>query len=350
MAEPALPDPVPHDPVLPDPVLSVRDLVVDFPTADGVVAAVNGVAFDLAAGETLAILGESGSGKSVTAQAVMGLIERPGRVVAGSVVFGGVDLLAASAEDRRRVRGSGLAMVFQDPLSALNPVWSVGFQIGELFRVHRGLSRKEARTRAVELLDRVRIPAAAQRVGEYPHQFSGGMRQRVMIAMALACRPALLIADEPTTALDVTVQAEVMALLRTLVDEDGTALLFISHDLGVVAEQADEVVILYAGRIVEQAPVAEVFERPLHPYTRGLLDSLPKIGADRAKRLRPIPGNVPPLTRLPSGCRFRDRCAWAIDDCARIDPPLEEKTAGHTAACIRVPRGAGAPLALEARP
>jgi len=248
-------------------VLSVRDLTVEFPTTDGVVSAVNGVDFDLAAGETLAILGESGSGKSVTAQAVMGLIERPGRVVAGSVTYGGVDLLAASAEDRRRVRGSGLAMVFQDPLSALNPVWSVGFQIGELFRVHRGLSRRDARRRAVDLLERVRIPAAAQRVGEYPHQFSGGMRQRVMIAMALALDPKVLIADEPTTALDVTVQAQILELLDDLRAETGMGLLLITHDLGVVAETADRVAVMYAGRIVETGPTDAVLAAPAHPYT-----------------------------------------------------------------------------------
>ncbi len=263
----------------------MRDLTVEFPTGDGVVSAVNGVGFDLAAGETLAILGESGSGKSVTAQAVMGLIERPGRVVAGSVVFGGVDLLAASGEDRRRVRGSGLAMVFQDPLSALNPVWSVGFQIGELFRVHRGLSRQEARRRAVELLDRVRIPAAAQRVGEYPHQFSGGMRQRVMIAMALALDPKVLIADEPTTALDVTVQAQILELLDELRAETGMGLLLITHDLGVVAETADRVAVMYAGRIVETGPtdaVLSVAGPPLHGRPAGL-------GAPRPVR----PGRTP---------------------------------------------------------
>ena len=295
-----------------DPVLSVRDLAVEFPTGDGVVSAVNGVSFDLAAGETLAILGESGSGKSVTAQAVMGLIERPGRVLEGSVVFDGVDLLAASGEDRRRVRGSGLAMVFQDPLSALNPVWSVGFQIGELFRVHRGLSRKDARSRAVELLDRVRIPAAAQRVGEYPHQFSGGMRQRVMIAMALALDPKVLIADEPTTALDVTVQAQILELLDDL-----------------RAETAHRVAVMYAGRIVETGPTDAVLAAPAHPYTEGLLASVPRGQSGREERLRPIAGAPPSLAQIPPGCPFNPRCPYVIDQCRTERPPLTLLTSRH---------------------
>ena len=305
-----------------DPVLSVRDLAVEFPTGDGVVSAVNGIDFDLAAGETLAILGESGSGKSVTAQAVMGLIEPPGRVVAGSVAFGGVDLLAASAEDRRRVRGTGLAMVFQDPLSALNPVWSVGFQIGELFRVHRGLSRRDARRRAVELLDRVRIPAAAQRVGEYPHQFSGGMRQRVMIAMALALDPKVLIADEPTTALDVTVQAQILELLDDLRAGTGMGLLLITHDLGVVAETANRVAVMYAGRIVETGHTDAVLAAPAHPYTEGLLASVPRGQSGRDERLRPITGAPPSLARIPPGCPFHPRCLYVIDRCRQERPPL----------------------------
>ena len=303
-------------------VLSVRDLTVEFPTPDGVVSAVNGVGFDLAAGETLAILGESGSGKSVTAQAVMGLIERPGRVTAGSVVFGDRDLLAASAEDRRRVRGSGLAMVFQDPLTALNPVWSVGFQIGELFRVHRGLSRRDARLRAVELLERVRIPAAAARVGEYPHQFSGGMRQRVMIAMALALDPKVLIADEPTTALDVTVQAQILELLDELRAETGMGLLLITHDLGVVAETAHRVAVMYAGRVVETGPTEAVLSDPRHPYTEGLLASVPRGQSGREERLRPITGAPPSLARIPPGCPFHPRCPYVIEQCRTERPPL----------------------------
>ncbi|HYH48344.1 MAG TPA: ABC transporter ATP-binding protein [Acidimicrobiia bacterium] len=304
------------------PVMSVRGLTVEFATPDGVVSAVNGVGFDLAAGETLAILGESGSGKSVTAQAVMGLIERPGRVTAGSVLFGDRDLLAASAEDRRRVRGSGIAMVFQDPLSALNPVWSVGFQIGELFRVHRGLSRRDARRRAVELLERVRIPAAASRVGEYPHQFSGGMRQRVMIAMALALDPKVLIADEPTTALDVTVQAQILELLDELRADTGMGLLLITHDLGVVAETADRVAVMYAGRVVETGPTDNVLSDPRHPYTEGLLASVPRGQSGREERLRPIAGAPPSLARIPAGCPFHPRCPYVIDQCRTERPPL----------------------------
>src|SRR5438067_13529704 len=302
------------------PVLSVRDLAVEFPTADGVVSAVNGVGFDLAAGETLAILGESGSGKSVTAQAVMGLIERPGRVVGGTVSFEGRDLLAASAEERRTVRGRRLAMVFQDPLSALNPVWSVGFQIGELFRVHRGLSRKEARRRAVELLERVRIPAAPQRVGEYPHQFSGGMRQRVSIAMALALDPAVLIADEPTTALDVTVQAQILDLLGELRRERTMALMLITHDLGVVAQVADRIAVMYAGRVVEQADVHQLFRAPAHPYTAALL------------RGAAISGTPPSLRDLPSGCAFHPRCRYAAAVCRTVAPSTVD-LGGRSAAC-----------------
>jgi len=315
------------------PVLSVRDLVVEFRTTDGVVSAVNGVGFDLVPGETLAILGESGSGKSVTAQAVMGLIQPPGRVVGGSVRFEGRDLVTASAEERRRLRGAGLAMVFQDPLSALNPVWSVGFQIGELFRVHRGLSRRDARRRATELLERVRIPAAAQRVGEYPHQFSGGMRQRVMIAMALALDPKVLIADEPTTALDVTVQAQILELLDDLRAETGMGLLLITHDLGVVAETADRVAVMYAGRVVETGPTDAVLASPSHPYTEGLLGSVPRGQSGREERLRPIAGAPPSLARIPPGCPFHPRCPYVVDRCRTERPPLE----GHerAAACWR---------------
>ena len=319
-----------------DPVLVVRDLVVEFPTTDGVVAAVNGVGFDVAAGETLAILGESGSGKSVTAQAVMGLVESPGRVVGGTVSFDGRDLLSASAEDRRRVRGRGLAMVFQDPLSALNPVWSVGFQIGELFRVHRGLSRREARRRAVELLERVQIPAAAARVGEYPHQFSGGMRQRVMIAMALALDPKVLIADEPTTALDVTVQAQILELLDDLRAETGMGLLLITHDLGVVAETADRVAVMYAGRIVETGPTDALLASPAHPYTEGLLASVPRGQSGREERLRPIPGAPPSPARIPAGCPFHPRCPYAVERCRAEHPPLVPvRSGGRAAACWR---------------
>jgi len=332
-------------------LLEVRGLETQFATEDGIVRAVDGVSFSIDAGRTLGMVGESGCGKSVTALSILRLVPSPpGKIVGGEIRYQGTNLLELSEPEMRRIRGNEIAMIFQEPMTSLNPVFTVGDQIGEAIRLHQKTARHETRRRVIEMLRLVEMPEPTRRVDEYPHQLSGGMRQRVMIAMALSCNPKLLIADEPTTALDVTIQAQILDLLASLQSRLGMALLLITHDLGVVAEQADDVVILYAGRIVEQAPVAEVFERPLHPYTRGLLDSLPKIGADRAERLRPIPGTVPPLTRLPSGCRFRDRCAWAIDDCARIDPPLEEKTAGHSAACIRVSRGTAAPLAVEARP
>jgi peptide/nickel transport system ATP-binding protein len=332
-------------------LLQVRDLQTQFATDDGIVRAVDGVSFSIEEGKTLGMVGESGCGKSVTALSILRLVPSPpGRIVAGQILYQGVDLLKLADREMRAVRGNEIAMIFQEPMTSLNPVFTVGDQIGEAIRLHQKTSRREARKRAIEMLRLVEMPEPTRRVDEYPHQLSGGMRQRVMIAMALSCNPKLLIADEPTTALDVTIQAQILDLLASLQERLGMALLLITHDLGVVAEQADEVVILYAGRIVERSPVERLFAAPLHPYTRGLLDSLPQLGAPRGQRLRPIPGTVPPLTRLPSGCRFRDRCALAIDDCARIDPPLEEKSPGHTAACIRVPRGAETAVALEAAP
>jgi oligopeptide transport system ATP-binding protein len=317
------------------PVLEVEGLAVEFATPDGVVAAVNGVGFTLTRGETLAVVGESGSGKSVTAQAIMGLIERPGRVTAGAVRFAGVDLLALPAEERRRIRGRRMAMIFQDPLSALNPVYSVGFQIGEMFRVHQGMSRGEARRRAVELLDRVRIPSAASRVGDYPHQFSGGMRQRVMIALAIALGPEVLIADEPTTALDVTVQAQILELLDELRAATGMGLVLITHDLGVAAETADRVAVMYAGRIVETGPAVEVLTRPGHPYTEGLLASLPQGEGRLGRRLAPIAGAPPSLSRIPPGCPFHPRCPYAVERCRSELPPLAEVAGGRVSACWR---------------
>jgi len=332
-------------------LLEVRHLETHFTTEGGIVRAVDGVSLTIEAGQTLGMVGESGCGKSVTALSILRLVPSPpGRIVGGEILYQGKNLLDLSEAEMRHVRGNEIAMIFQEPMTSLNPVFTIGDQIGEAIRLHQRTSRRETRERAIEMLRLVEMPEPARRIDEYPHQLSGGMRQRVMIAMALSCNPKLLIADEPTTALDVTIQAQILDLLASLQSRFGMALLLITHDLGVVAEQADDVVILYAGRIVEEAPVEQIFAAPLHPYTRGLLDSLPRIGADRLERLRPIPGTVPPLTRLPSGCRFRDRCSWAIDDCAAIDPPLEEKTAGHTAACIRVPRGSTAPLAVEARP
>ncbi len=314
-------------------LLDVRDLHVEFHTRDGVAHAVNGVSYAVDAGETLAVLGESGSGKSVTAQAVMGILDMPpGRITQGRILFQGRDLLTLKGEERRRIRGAGMAMIFQDALSALNPVMTVGDQLGEMFVVHRGTSRKDARARAVELMERVRIPAAAQRVRDYPHQFSGGMRQRIMIAMALALEPALIIADEPTTALDVTVQAQVMDLLADLQREYRMGLILITHDLGVVADVADRIAVMYAGRIVESAPVHDLYKAPAHPYTRGLLDSIPRLD-HKGHELYAIKGLPPNLTHIPPGCSFHPRCPMARDVCRTDEPPLYEVSDERGSAC-----------------
>ncbi|MGX1546598.1 ABC transporter ATP-binding protein [Streptomyces adustus] len=308
-------------------LLEVRDLHVEFRTRDGVAKAVNGVSYGVDAGETLAVLGESGSGKSVTAQAIMGILDMPpGRITGGEIIFQDRDLLTLKEEERRKVRGAGMAMIFQDALSSLNPVLSVGEQLGEMFTVHRGMSRKDARAKAVELMDHVRIPAARERVKQYPHQFSGGMRQRIMIAMALALEPALIIADEPTTALDVTVQAQVMDLLAELQREYDMGLILITHDLGVVADVADRIAVMYAGRIVEQAPVHDIYKTPAHPYTRGLLDSIPRLD-QKGQELYAIKGLPPNLMDIPPGCAFNPRCPMAQEVC-RVDvPPLYEVSA-----------------------
>ncbi|MGW2649468.1 ABC transporter ATP-binding protein [Streptomyces sp. NPDC001393] len=314
-------------------LLEVRDLKVEFRTRDGVAHAVNGVSYEVAAGETLAVLGESGSGKSVTAQAVMGILDTPpGRVTGGRILFQGRDLLTLKEEERRRIRGAGMAMIFQDALSALNPVISVGDQLGEMFVVHRGMSRKDARDKAVELMERVRIPGAAQRVRDYPHQFSGGMRQRIMIAMALALEPALIIADEPTTALDVTVQAQVMDLLAELQREYHMGLILITHDLGVVADVADRIAVMYAGKIVESAPVRDIYKAPAHPYTRGLLDSIPRLD-QKGQQLYAIQGLPPNLMHIPPGCSFHPRCPMARDVCRTDEPPLYEVSGTRGSAC-----------------
>ncbi|MFC7904594.1 ABC transporter ATP-binding protein [Streptomyces griseoincarnatus] len=314
-------------------LLEVRDLHVEFRTQDGVAKAVNGVTYGVDEGETLAVLGESGSGKSVTAQAVMGILDTPpGRITGGEVVFQGRDLLKLKEEERRRIRGAEMAMIFQDALSALNPVLTVGDQLAEMFTVHRGMSRKDARAKAVELMDRVRIPAARERVRQYPHQFSGGMRQRIMIAMAIALEPALIIADEPTTALDVTVQAQVMELLAELQREYRMGLILITHDLGVVADVADRIAVMYAGRIVESAPVHEIYKAPAHPYTRGLLDSIPRLD-HKGRELYAIKGLPPNLTRIPPGCPFHPRCPLARDVCTTDDPPLYEVSGTRGSAC-----------------
>ncbi|WP_328955322.1 ABC transporter ATP-binding protein [Kitasatospora purpeofusca] len=322
------------------PLLEVDDLHIEFHTRDGVAKAVNGVSYSVAAGETLAVLGESGSGKSVTAQAIMGILDMPpGRITNGSIRFRGEDLLKMSPKARRAVRGRKIAMIFQDALSSLNPVLSVGYQLGEMFRVHQGAGRKEAKEKAVELMERVRIPAARERVGDYPHQFSGGMRQRIMIAMALALEPDLIIADEPTTALDVTVQAQVMDLLAELQAEFNMGLILITHDLGVVADVADKIAVMYAGRIVETAPVHELYARPAHPYTKGLLNSIPRLD-QKGQSLYAIQGLPPSLLRIPSGCSFNPRCDRAQDVCftelPRLVPVLDAEGAdlpGRRSAC-----------------
>ncbi|MGY1835349.1 ABC transporter ATP-binding protein [Blastococcus sp. SYSU DS0510] len=323
------------------PLLEVDDLRVQFRTGSGLVNAVNGVSYTVSERETLAILGESGSGKSVSAQAIMGILDSPpAEVTSGRIVFEGRDLLTLPEEEQRKVRGPGISMIFQDALSSLNPVYSVGFQIGEMFRAHRGASRKEAKQHAVELMDRVRIPAAKERVNDYPHQFSGGMRQRVMIAMALALDPRILIADEPTTALDVTVQAQVMDLLKDLQRDTGMGLILITHDLGVVNEVADNVAVMYAGRIVERGTVDEVFGNPAHPYTDGLMRSIPQVEV-KGGRLQPIGGQPPNLAAIPSGCPFHPRCpkrrtgaqAAPGRDCVADVPPLRLVVPGREAAC-----------------
>jgi oligopeptide transport system ATP-binding protein len=315
------------------PLLDVRDLHVEFRTRDGIARAVNGVSYAVNAGETLAVLGESGSGKSVTAQAVMGILDMPpGRIAHGEILFHGKDLLKMSAEERRRIRGRKIAMIFQDALSALNPVLSVGYQLGEMFRVHQGMSRRQAKLRAIELMDRVRIPAARERVNDYPHQFSGGMRQRIMIAMALALEPDLIIADEPTTALDVTVQAQVMDLLAELQRESTMGLILITHDLGVVADVADRIAVMYAGRIVETAPVHQIYRSPAHPYTKGLLQSIPRLD-QKGRELYAIKGLPPNLTRIPSGCAFNPRCPMAREVCRTDVPELQRVGAGRGSAC-----------------
>jgi len=318
-------------------LLTVSDLRVRFEDRDGrAVEAVSGISLSIAPGATLGLVGESGSGKSVTALAVMRLLPRDTARVSGSIRFEGRELSSLPEAAMRDLRGNRLGMIFQEPMTSLNPSFTVGDQIGETLVRHRGLGRREARAAAIALLGRVRIPSAETRVDDHPHRLSGGMRQRVMIAMALACAPALLIADEPTTALDVTIQAQVLDLLRALRDETGTAILLITHDLGVVAEMCDDVAVMYAGEIVEQAPAARIFEAPQHPYTVGLIGSLPKLGERRA-RLPAIAGTVPQLTDLPPGCRFAPRCPFADDRCRREAPPPVAIAGGHVSHCWKAP-------------
>ncbi|MFM2151204.1 MAG: hypothetical protein RLZZ187_3510 [Pseudomonadota bacterium] len=316
------------------PVLELRDVTVTLPTDRGPLRPVDGVSFAVEPGRTLAVVGESGCGKSVTALSIMGLLPQGARI-GGSIRFDGRELTTLDAEDWRLKRGREMAMIFQEPMTSLNPAFRAGEQVAEALRLHQGLSPRAALDCAIEMLDHVRIPDAARRAMQYPHQLSGGMRQRVMIAMALACRPRLLIADEPTTALDVTVQAQILALIDELKAETGTAVVLITHDLGVVADHADDVVVMYAGRVAEQAPAASLFARPEHPYTVGLLGAAPSLEGGAA-RLASIEGTVPDLRNPPSGCRFAPRCPFAVARCAE-QPPLAELVAGHHAACWRAP-------------
>ena len=318
------------------PLLEVRDLRTSFFTEAGEVRAVDGVSFAVEPGKLMGLVGESGSGKTASVLSVMRLLPESARVVGGAVRFDGRDLLELSEPEMRAVRGAKIAMIFQEPMTSLNPVFTIGSQIGEAVRLHQHTARRETLERTIEALRLVGIADPERRVNDYPHQLSGGMRQRVMIAMALACNPRLLIADEPTTALDVTIQAQILDLIRELQARLGLAVILVTHDLGIVAQYADDVTILYAARVMEQAPSAEMFGNPLNPYTRGLLESIP--GADRVhhRRLRAIAGTIPNALHPPSGCRFHPRCPMAIDECAHVEPPLEAKAPQHLAACIRV--------------
>lgn len=312
-------------------LLSVRDLSVAFPVGDGDAYAVNSVSFDLPESRILGMVGESGCGKSITSLALLRLIPRPGRVVNGSICFDGQSVLELPESRMRQIRGASIALIPQDPLTSLNPVYTIGDQLCEVIQLHRKMSRKQARQRAIELLEQVQMPRAASRLDDYPHQFSGGMRQRVMIAMALSCNPKLLIADEPTTALDVTVQAQILDLMRQIRDEHQMAILLITHDLGVVAELCDDVAVMYAGRIVESGPVPAVFRNPMHPYTEGLIRSLPSPGKDR---LEPVEGHPPALHAMPAGCAFEPRCEYRMPQCAEERPLLTDSN-GHCVWCYR---------------
>jgi oligopeptide/dipeptide ABC transporter ATP-binding protein len=319
-------------------LLEVRDLKVSFRTEDGLVQAVGGVSLSLSQGETLGIVGESGSGKSVTMMSVMRLINDPNARFEGEVLYKGHDLMTLNREQMREIRGTGIAMIFQDPMTSLNPVYRVGWQIAEQIRAHENVSKQAARARAIELLAAVGIPQAAERVDNYPHEFSGGMRQRVMIAMAVSCHPDILIADEPTTALDVTIQAQILSLLRKLKDEFGTAVVLITHDMGVVADMADRIAVMYAGRIVEQGSRREVFYDAQHPYTWGLLGSIARLDRPKPRRLATIPGQPPSLLRLPEGCAFGDRCAHRFELCDERPPLLARVDGDHLDACHLEPK------------
>ena len=317
-------------------LLEVKNLQTHFFTMDGIVKAVDGVSFDLDEGETLGLVGESGCGKSVSALSLMRLIpDPPGRIVNGEVMLDGEDILRVEMDEMRNIRGAKMSMVFQEPMTSLNPVLTIERQLTETLQLHKGMGKVEARREGVDLLSRVGIPDPQQRIKQYPHQFSGGMRQRVMIAMALSCNPRLIIADEPTTALDVTIQAQILELMKSLTTEFGVALIVITHNLGVVARYADRVNIMYAGRIIERGSAREIYSNPRHPYTVGLLRSVPRLDLPRRAKLDPIEGQPPDLVNLPQGCAFRARCRWAIDKCATDTPVLDETSPNHWSACWR---------------
>jgi oligopeptide/dipeptide ABC transporter ATP-binding protein len=319
-----------------NPILEVDNLRTAFATEAGELRAVDGVSFALEPGKLMGLVGESGSGKTVTALSIMRLLPDRAKIIGGAIRFDGVNLLELDERQMRRIRGAQIAMVFQEPMTSLNPVFTIGNQVGEAIRLHQNTDRAETLKRSIDALHMVGIADAPRRVNDYPHQLSGGMRQRVMIAMALACRPRVLIADEPTTALDVTIQAQILDLIRDLQRQLGLAVLLVTHDLGIVAEYADDVTILYAARVMERTSSVELFRNPLSPYTRGLLQSIPGVGGHRQDRLNAIPGTIPSLVNPPSGCRFNPRCPLAIPDCSTIVPPLETKSPGHDVACIRV--------------
>lgn len=317
------------------PLLEIRSLTTQFLTEDGVVRAVEDVSLEIFQGEILSLVGESGCGKSVTGLSLLRLIPiPPGQIVSGEILFEGQDLLRLSEKEMEKVRGNEISMIFQEPMTSLNPVFTIGTQIVEVLQLHQHLDKKEARRKAIEMLHRVRIPSPDVRIDSYPHQLSGGMRQRAMIAMALSCQPKLLIADEPTTALDVTIQAQVLRLLKEIQQEMGMAVMLITHDLGVVSEIADRVAVMYAGRIVEAGPLEALFGNMRHPYTRGLLESIPQL-EEKKERLNAIPGQVPNPLDLPSGCKFHPRCYLAIDECSKEEPPLFQVNGNHFSRCIR---------------